>query len=93
MSYFHEYVNKERKTLRTYSRPVDLRRFPIRKWITNEEDCWEVGAALTDARHYPLLTAAQVRRLVPRDAMEVTADGIRQYDRADASTQTVKGPA
>ena len=29
MSYFHEYTNKHRKTLRTYSRPVGLDRFPI----------------------------------------------------------------
>ena len=48
MSYFHEYTNRQRKSLRTYSRPVDLRRFPTRMWVTNEEDCWEVGAALCD---------------------------------------------
>jgi hypothetical protein len=28
MSYFHEYTNEGRKSLRTYSMPVDLRRFP-----------------------------------------------------------------
>jgi hypothetical protein len=81
MSYFHEYVNGEHKTLRSFSRPVDLRRFPVGQWITNEEDCWEVGAALTDAPHFPALSPAQVRRLVPRDAMEVRADDIRQYER------------
>ena len=36
MSYFHEYTNKHRKTLRTYSRPVGLDRFPTGLWITNE---------------------------------------------------------
>ena len=91
MSYFHEYVNKERKTLRTYSWAVDLRRFRTDMWITSEEECWEVGAALTDTRHYPLLTAGQVRRLVPRDAVEVRADDMRQYERQGAGAQTAKG--
>ena len=59
MSYFHEYINKQRKTLRTYSRPVDLRRFPADMWITNEEDCWDVGAALTTCAHYRLITPRQ----------------------------------
>lgn len=83
MSYFHEYVAGPRKTLRSYSRPVDLSRFPPGMWITSEEDCWEVGAALTDVPHLPVLTAAQRRRLVPRDATEVMADDIRQYERAN----------
>ncbi len=81
MSYFHEYVLRERKTLRSYSGAVDLRRFPGEQWITNEEDCWDVGAALTDVRHYPVATPAQIRRLTLRDATEVQADAVRQYQK------------
>jgi hypothetical protein len=83
MSYFHEYTNKQRKTLRTYSVPVDLRRFPTEMWVTNTEDCWEVGAALCDVRHYPLITPAQARRLMPRDATELRADDLVQYESRD----------
>jgi hypothetical protein len=83
MSYFHEYVLKERKTLRTYSGPVDLRRFPGEQWITNADDCWEVGAALTDVRHYPVATPAQIRRLTLRDEMEVRADAMRQFEKPE----------
>ena len=83
MSYFHEYTNKHRKTLRTYSRPVDLDRFPLGMWITNEEDCWDVGAALDDVRHYRLITPAQARRLMPRDATELRADDLVQYESRD----------
>jgi len=83
MSYFHEYTNKQRKSLRTYSAPVDLRRFPTEMWVSNEEDCWEVGAALDDVRHYRLITPAQARRLVPRDATELRADDLVQYDSRD----------
>jgi hypothetical protein len=83
MSYLHEYTNKQRKSLRTYSRPVDLRRFPIEMWVTCEDDCWDVGAALDDVRHYRLITPAQARRLTPRDATELRADDLVQYESRD----------
>jgi hypothetical protein len=83
MSYFHEYTNKQNKTLRSYSLPVDLRRFPNKMWVTNEEDCWDVGAALCDVRHFRILTRAQERRLLPRDETELRADDMVQYESAD----------
>ena len=83
MSYFHEYTNKHRKSLRSYSVPVDLRRWPTAMWVTNPEDCWEVGAALCDVRHYALVTPAQARRLMPRDATELRADDLVQYESRD----------
>jgi hypothetical protein len=83
MSYFHEYTNEGRKSLRTYSMPIDLRRFPTDMWVTNPDDCWEVGAALCDVRHYNLITPAQARTLVWRDATEMRADDIVQYDNRD----------
>jgi hypothetical protein len=86
MSYFHEYSNETRKSLRTYSRPVDLRQFAPALWVTNEEDCWDVGAAIDDVRHYRLITAAQARRLMPRDPTEMRADDIVQYEHADRTT-------
>jgi hypothetical protein len=83
MSYFHEYVLKERKTLRSYSGAVDLRRFPVDQWVTNADECWDVGAALTDVRHYPVATRAQIRRLTLRDSVEVQADAVRQWQKPD----------
>jgi hypothetical protein len=84
MSYFHEYADDDgNKTLRSYSLPVDLRRFPTAMWVTNEEDCWEVGAALCDVRHFRLLTRAQERRLMRRDETEMRADDLVQYESAD----------
>jgi len=83
MSYFHEYTNKQRKSLRTYSLPVDLRRFPTDMWVTNDEDCWDVGAALCDVKHFRILTPAQARRLLPRDETELRADDLVQYESAD----------
>lgn len=79
MSYFHEYVRGGRKTLRSYSLAVDLRRFDPKLWVTNGDHCWDVGAAMDDVRHYPLLTPAQARRLRPRDAMERRAGKLLEH--------------
>ena len=56
LSYFEHYYNpRGEKTLRTYSKPVSLGRFP--NWRTSEEDVWEVPTYLADLRHYPILPA------------------------------------
>jgi hypothetical protein len=78
MSYFHEYVIHDRKTLRRYSRAFDLRRFDPRLWVTNTGNCWEVAAALDDTRHYSLLTKLQARRLRRRDWLEQRAGRLLQ---------------
>ena len=83
MSYIHEYTNRHRKTLRIYSEPIDLRQFDIEEWVTNEEDCWQVGASLEDTPHHRLITPAQARNLKPRDATELRADDMVQYESAD----------
>ena len=45
MSYFHEYANRRgQKTLRTYSRVLDLRTIPAAVWVTNGTNCWEVAS-------------------------------------------------
>ncbi len=64
MSYFEHYYNlKREKTLRNYSRPVNLRRFDGMGWMTSEEDVWEVPEYLTTISHTPLLRAPLMNRL------------------------------
>jgi hypothetical protein len=65
MSYFEHYFNLRReKTLRAYaSRPVDLRRFDNRGWMTAEEPVWYIPEYLTVIAHRPLLSARQIRFL------------------------------
>ena len=46
----------------------------------------ETGAALADVRHYRLLTPAQARNLAPRDATELRANDLVQYESADRKT-------
>ncbi|SKA01057.1 hypothetical protein SAMN02745126_03120 [Enhydrobacter aerosaccus] len=86
ISYLHEYSDGDRKTLRGYSVPFDLRRFSTDLWVTNEDHCWDVGAALDDVRHYRLITPKQARRLMPRDATELRANDLVQYESVDRVT-------
>src|SRR5207244_6693289 len=69
MSYFEDYFNPAgEKTLRTYSRPVSLRRFdrPIR-WMTTEKEVWAIPEYLCEIRHTKMLTPAMERSLAPMD--------------------------
>ena len=69
LSYVESYFNLRRqKTLRRYSRPVDLARFDARGWMTAEDDLWDIPHFLVGVRHYRLLTPAQEARLGTVDA-------------------------
>jgi len=50
MSYFHEYFHfkKGNKTLVGYTKPINLLRFGV-KWITAEEDLWDIAKKIYDA--------------------------------------------
>ena len=64
MSYFEHYYNlRKEKTLRRYSRPVNLRRFDTMGWMTSEEDVWAIPDRLCDVAHSPLLAPAVIRGL------------------------------
>ena len=68
MSYFELYFNLDgEKSLRTYSRPVNMARFDRIRWMTAEKDLWEVGDYLCAIPHTPVMTSAMVRRLRPVD--------------------------
>ena len=85
MSWFHEYYNKRnRKTLRTYSVPYDLRRMAPADWVTAEEGAWDLVDNLTSLRHYKLATAAQLRHVARRDPFERRWSGLTQYRRPRA---------
>lgn len=79
MSYFHEYAKGPRKTLRSYSRPYDLRQLPAIKWVNNPKDCWEIADRITATRHYPMVTEAEAKALRPRDAVEVRSDQVTVF--------------
>jgi len=56
MSYFEHYYNlRGEKTLRAFSRTVNLTRFDRMNWMTAEEDVWEIPEYLTTIHHTPIL--------------------------------------
>jgi hypothetical protein len=64
MSYFNTYCNLRReRTLRTFSRPVNLARFDRQHWMTTEEPVWFIANYLCGIFHYELLQPGMVRRL------------------------------
>jgi hypothetical protein len=64
MSYFEMYYNlKGHKSLRSYSRTIDLSRFDDRNWETTDEDLEFIGDYTYTVRHYPLITKKQILSL------------------------------
>jgi hypothetical protein len=68
MSYFEHYYNENgEKTLRSYSRPVSLRRFDSMNWMTEERDVWEIPNHLCDIPHTKILVPGMERTLARMD--------------------------
>jgi hypothetical protein len=68
MSYFEHYFNPAgEKSLRTYSRPVNLKQFDRWDWMTSEDNVWAVPNHLVDIPHIRLITPAMERRLARMD--------------------------
>ena len=66
LSYFEHYYNlRGERTLRSYSRPMNLERLDSQHWMTSEKNVWCVPEYLIAARHYPLFPD-KVARALPR---------------------------
>jgi len=64
ISYFDVYFNLNgERTLRTFSRPVDLARFDRLEWMTEEKDVWFIPEYLLTIAHTPLLRPSMAKRL------------------------------
>jgi len=64
MSYFNLYFNLRReRTMRTFSRPVNLRRFDHLQWMTTEKPVWFIVNYLFETHHYKLLRPGMAKRL------------------------------
>jgi hypothetical protein len=68
LSYFEGYFNLRReRTLRTFSQPVNLKRFDSRDWKTTEKPVWFIAEYLLNIPHTKLLTPKMERGLVRLD--------------------------
>lgn len=81
MSFFHEYFTNSdgKKTLRSYSMPIDLSRFDKKGWMTAEEDVWYVPEYLFEVQHKPILSRSQIAFLRRADAIEIKAGKIVEW--------------
>ena len=80
ISYFPQYVKRRRKTLRTYSVPVDMRRFAPDLWLTHPGFCHEVVDALTASRHFDVLPpGAGSSDLRPIDEIEARSNDLKEF--------------
>jgi len=69
LSYFEHYYNPAgEKTLRAYSRPVNLTRFdrPL-QWMTTLDEVWDIPGHLCEIPHTAILTKPMERQLVRMD--------------------------
>ena len=79
MSFFHEYFdNKGRKTLRSFSNPINLDRFGT-GWITSNENLWKIHDALDKVKHFPILNRKQIAGLRKADKIEIKAGKIIEW--------------
>jgi hypothetical protein len=68
MSYFDHYYNPAgEKTLRAYSRPVSLTRFDRIRWMTTDQEVWEIPNYLCGISHTRILTPKMERGLARMD--------------------------
>jgi len=71
MSYFHEYFDTTgRKSLRSFSAPINLKRFDHLDWMTTEEEIFYIPEYLADVKHSPILNRKQIMYLQKADRME-----------------------
>ena len=81
LSYFDVYFNLlGERTLRTFSRPVDMRRFDHLEWMTTDKPLWFVADYLFTIGHTPLLRPGMAKRLHRLDSRSFRAGCV---DRAE----------
>ena len=80
ISYFHEYIDKKgRKTLRSFSLPVNLTKFDKRKWVTDKNYLWYIHDYLDKVKHYKILTRKQIADLRKADKIEIKAGKLAEW--------------
>lgn len=83
LSYFEVYFNlRGERSLRTFSRPVNLKRFDHLGWMTSEMPVWCVAEYLCEISHTPLITPAQARRLHRLDDRSFKAGCLGRAEKA-----------
>lgn len=80
LSYFHEYflTKSGKKTMRGYSQPISLKRFGT-KWVNAEEDLWDIGNAIFNMPHIPVVPKGNEKHIRKAHPVERTAASIKEW--------------
>jgi len=79
MSYFHEYyLDNGKKTLRSYSRPLNLNIFG-KNWPVGENDLWEIDEKLDEIKHYEITTPEMIKNFRKADKIEIEITKIVEH--------------
>ncbi len=87
LSYFHEWYMgaSGEKTLESYSRPLNLKRFGT-DWITAEENLWYLDDALDALSHYSLVPPTNKKYIRNVSATERRAGKVEEWKKSDPRT-------
>lgn len=82
MSYFHEYyMHDGRKTMRTYSRPFDLRRYAPEFWVMSGKSLDQIAEDLDNSRHFPIVPPSKMRGLRRASKIEIKLLDVVEWKR------------
>ncbi|MEI8337648.1 MAG: hypothetical protein WCF92_00700 [bacterium] len=81
LSYFHEYfLNKNgKKTLISYSKPFDLKKFGT-SWPTDEKELWHLVEALDNSPHFPIVPKINKKFIRKAEQIERKAGSIVEWE-------------
>jgi len=87
VSYFHEYFSNQtgKKTLRSYSKPVNLLKFGT-SWITDEADLFYIAEAIDNAPHESIFPLKNFRHIRRADKMERRAGRLIEWKKSHHRT-------
>lgn len=82
MSYFHEYFNDDgKKTLRSYSRPINLSHFDTQGWMTSEKPVWYIPEYLAKIPHIPIAPKSALQKLRRADEIEIKVGKLVEWEK------------
>ena len=82
MSYFNEYyLQNRKKSLRSYSKPLDLSRFDKRGWMTSEKDLRYIAEYLDQSKHFDIVPKYLLKKLRRVEPIEIKAGNIERWSK------------
>ena len=81
MSYFHEYIqnSSKKKTLRSYTNPINLSQYDKKGWTTDEKNLWYIVDKIFATKHEKILNRKQIATLRKADDVEVQASEVTEW--------------